>query len=98
MNDNSGNGNNQTISNPGTHTGSGNMTFNSNTTITFTGLNATKAWCVIYAAMVAEENKERLKDEQIRLKDLEIQRVKDQEMQQFRDELVEEQRKKDDLN
>ena len=48
LNDNSGNGNNQTISNPGTHTGSGNMTFNSNTTITFTGLNATKAWCVIY--------------------------------------------------
>tara|TARA_B100000035_G_C21035102_1_gene570485 strand:- start:944 stop:3739 length:2796 start_codon:yes stop_codon:yes gene_type:complete len=48
LNDNSGNGNNQTISNPGTHTGSGNMTFNSNTTITFTGLNATKAWFVLY--------------------------------------------------
>ena len=50
LNDNSGNGNNQTIVNPGTHTGSGNMTFNSNTNITFTGLNATKAWCVIYYA------------------------------------------------
>ena len=48
LNDNSGNGNNQTINNPGTHTGSGNMTFNSNTTITFTGLNATKAWFVLY--------------------------------------------------
>ena len=48
LNDNSGNGNNQTINNPGTHTGSGNMTFNSNTNITFTGLNATKAWFVLY--------------------------------------------------
>jgi len=48
LNDNSGNGNNQTISNPGTHTGSGNMTFNSNTSISFSGLNATKAWFILY--------------------------------------------------
>jgi hypothetical protein len=48
LNDLSGNGNNQTIVNPGTHTGSGNMTFNTNTTIAFSGLNATKAWFVLY--------------------------------------------------
>ena len=48
MNDLSGNGNNQTIVNPGTHTGSSNMTFNTNTTIAFSGLNATKAWFVLY--------------------------------------------------
>ena len=48
LNDISGNGNNQTIVNPGTHTGTGNMTFNTNTTIAFSGLNATKAWFVLY--------------------------------------------------
>ena len=48
LNDLSGNGNNQTIVNPGTHTGSSNMTFNTNTTIAFSGLNATKAWFVLY--------------------------------------------------
>ena len=48
LNDISGNGNNQTIVNPGAHTGSGNMTFNTNTTIAFSGLNATKAWFILY--------------------------------------------------
>ena len=48
-------------------------------------------------------NKEKLKDEQIRLKDLEIQRLKEQDMQKFKEELIEEQIKeeqikKDDLN
>ena len=45
-----------------------------------------------------KKNKERLKDEQIRLKDLEIQRLKEQEMQQFKEELIQEQIKKDELN
>ena len=44
------------------------------------------------------ENKEKLKDEQIRLKDLEMQKIKDQEMQNFKEELIQEQRKKDELN
>ena len=48
LNDISGNGNNQTIVNPGAHTGSGNLTFNTNTTIAFSGLNATKAWFILY--------------------------------------------------
>ena len=37
------------------------------------------------------ENKEKLKDEQIRLKDLEMQKIKDQEMQNFKEELIQEQ-------
>lgn len=49
LNDNSGNGNNQTISNPGTHTGSGNLTFTGgSTSISFSGLTSAKAWCIIY--------------------------------------------------
>ena len=47
LNDISGNSNNQTITNPGTHTSDSNLTFNANTYINFTGLNATKAWFVL---------------------------------------------------
>lgn len=49
LNDNSGNGNNQIISNPGTHTGTGNMTFTGgSTSISFSGLTSAKAWCIIH--------------------------------------------------
>ena len=45
-----------------------------------------------------KELKEKLKDEEIRQKDLELQKIKDKEMQNFKEELIQEQRKKDELN